>query len=171
MQLNYDDPEQQPSTEPTNGVESAGEEPSENTEDDLPPLPADLSSVPDLTEGDLKQGSVIAFKQLVVSKETNWQPTVSDYLVARIDDVFEDNVLKLQLAKRDRRQVEQPDKDDEEDGTRGYDKFEMPGMDDDQAEDDGFREISFANLFDAKLVQAADVADVGVVDKVSKSVH
>ncbi|KAH2835176.1 hypothetical protein KXW76_002637 [Aspergillus fumigatus] len=169
IQLNYDDPEQQPSTEPTNGVESAGEEPSENTEDDLPPLPADLSSVPDLTEGDLKQGSVIAFKQLVVSKETNWQPTVSDYLVARIDDVFEDNVLKLQLAKRDRRQVEQPDKDDEEDGTRGYDKFEMPGMDDDQAEDDGFREISFANLFDAKLVQAADVADAGVVDKVSNS--
>jgi hypothetical protein len=169
MQLNYDDPEQQLSTELTNGVESAGEEPSENTQDDLPPLPADLSSVRDLAEGDLKQGSVIAFKQLVVSKETNWQPTVSDYLVARIDDVFEDNVLKVQLAKRDRRQVEQPDEDDEEEGTRGYDKFEMPGMDDDQAEDDGFREISFADLFDAKLVQAADVADVGGADKVSNS--
>ncbi|GIK04089.1 hypothetical protein Aspvir_008164 [Aspergillus viridinutans] len=169
IQLNYDDPEQQLSTELTNGVESAGEEPSENTQDDLPPLPVDLSSVRDLTEGDLKQGSVIAFKQLVVSKETNWQPTVSDYLVARIDNVFEDNVLKLQLAKRDRRQVEQPDEDDEEDGTRGYDKFEMPGMDDDQAEDDGFREISFADLFDAKLVQAADVADVGGADKVSNS--
>ncbi|PKX90316.1 uncharacterized protein P174DRAFT_507055 [Aspergillus novofumigatus IBT 16806] len=169
MQLNYNDPEQPLSTELTNGFESAGEEPSENTQDDLPPLPADLSSVRDLTEGDLKQRSVIAFKQLVVSKETNWQPTVSDYLVARIDDVFEDNVLRLQLAKRDRRQVEQPDEDDEEDGTRGYDKFEMPGMDDDQAEDDGFREISFADLFDAKLVQTADVADVGGADKVSNS--
>ncbi|GFG06591.1 hypothetical protein IFM5058_02997 [Aspergillus udagawae] len=169
IQLNYDDPEQQLSTELTNGVEPADEEASENIQDDLPPLPADLSSVRDLTEGDLKQGSVIAFKQLVVSKETNWQPTVSDYLVARIDDVFEDNVLKLQLAKRDRRQVEQPDEDDEDDGTRGYDKFEMPGMDDDQAEDDGFREISFADLFDAKLVRAADVADVGGPDKVSNS--
>jgi hypothetical protein len=171
MQLNYDDPDQQLSNELTNGAEPEREEPSETTQDDLPPLPADLSSIPDLTEGDLKHGAVIAFKQLVVSKETNWQPTVSDYLVARIDDVFEDNVLKLQLAKRHRRQVERPDEDEEEDGPRGYDKFEMPGMDDDQAEDDGFREISFADLFDAKLVQAADVADVGVADKVSKSVH
>ncbi|EAW10912.1 uncharacterized protein ACLA_065460 [Aspergillus clavatus NRRL 1] len=169
QELNYDDPVQT-SNEVTNDIEPTVEA-SENPQDDLPLLPADLSTVPDLTVDDLKQGSVIAFKQLVLSKATNWQPTVSDYLMARIDNVFEDNVLKLQLAKRDRRQAAQADDEEGEDEESGrkYDGFEMPGMDEDQAEDDGLREISFVDLFDAKLIQAANVADVGGAAKVSNS--
>ncbi|KAK1150012.1 hypothetical protein N8T08_003570 [Aspergillus melleus] len=155
-QLNYDDTEQ-PSHE-MEGIEQNGHEdvePSDETEGDLPQVPDDPASLGDLVEDDLKKGSVIAFRQLDMSKATNWQPTVSEYRVAKIHDVFEDQVLKLRLAKRDRRQLKETEDDEDE---PEYSGFEMPGFDDDEAEDDGFREVSLSDLIDAKLLQAGNVA-------------
>ncbi|PLB49602.1 hypothetical protein P170DRAFT_437186 [Aspergillus steynii IBT 23096] len=156
LELNYDDTEQ-PNLD-MEGVEQTGQEDTAKSSEetgDLPEIPDDLASLGDLVEGDLKKGSVIAFKQLDMSKATNWQPTVSEYRVASIHEVFEDQVLKLQLAKRDWRQPKEVEDDEDE---PEYSGFEMPGFDDDEAEDDGFREVSFSDLIDPKLLRAASAA-------------
>ncbi|KAB8278054.1 hypothetical protein BDV30DRAFT_250303 [Aspergillus minisclerotigenes] len=146
---NYDDSEQLYSEANDHVAEQTAEEKS----DDLPSVPSDPSSLRDLVEDDLKCGCVLAFKQLDVSKATNWQPTVTDFRVAEIHDVYDDGTLNLRLAKRDRRQVKEIEL--EEDGPQ-YSGFEMPGYED-EGEDDGFREMSFADLIDPKLLRPAEL--------------
>lgn len=161
MQLNYDDAEQPGEMDETTTKMA------EDTEDDLPELPSDASSLPGLAEKDLKPGLVLAFKQLDVSKETNWQPMVSDYRIAVVSDVFENNILNIQLAQAYRRQ---PKDEDAEEGPFKYSGFEMPGMDD-EGEDDGFREVPFDDLIEPKLLRAAPAADAGDQDTASMSVN
>lgn len=121
--------------------------------DDLPPVPENLASIPDLVESEVRGGAVIAFKQLDMSKATNWQPRVSDYRVAQVDDVLENGTIKVRLAKRDREQ--RKEEEEMEEGPRQYSGFEMPGYEDEMVEDDGFRELSFGELIEPKLLQAA----------------
>ncbi|KAL5358927.1 hypothetical protein BJX96DRAFT_147501 [Aspergillus floccosus] len=154
-ELNYDDTEQFNDAADDYEAEQ-GDEEQVKIEDDLPPMPADLGSVPGFEEGDLKLGSVIAFKTLDMSKDTNWQPTISEYRVAKVHDVFEGSVAKVRLAKEYRRHPRYVE--DEEDG-RQYSGFEMPGYEDDEEEDDGFRELSFADLIDPKLLRAGDAGE------------
>lgn len=161
MQLHYDDAEQPGEMDETT-TRTAGD-----TEDDLPELPSDASSLPGLVEKDLKPGLVLAFKQLDVSKETNWQPMVSDYRIAVVSDVFDNNILNIQLAKAYRRQ---PRDEDAEEGPFKYSGFEMPGMDD-EGEDDGFREVPFDDLIEPKLLRAAPAADTGDQETASMSVN
>lgn len=174
-QLNYDDGEEL--KHEVEGVEQTEQEDAQNlsdeTEDDLPQLPDDPASLGDLVEGDLQKGSVIAFMQLDMSKATNWQPIVSEYRVAKLHDVYEDQVLKIRLAKRDRRQPKVMDEDEDEDEDRPqYSGFEMPGFDDDEVEDDGFREMSFADLIEPKLLRAGSVTGGrGDAEKASLSVY
>ncbi|GAB1196150.1 hypothetical protein APSETT444_005417 [Aspergillus pseudonomiae] len=149
LQLNYDDSEQL-------YIEANNHEDAQNAEeksDDLPSVPSDRSSLRDLVEDDLKRGCVLAFKQLDVSKATNWQPTVTDFRVAEIHDLYDDNILNLRLAKRDRRQVKETELEEDE---PQYTGFEMPGYEDD-GEDDGFREMSFADLIEPKLLRPAEL--------------
>ncbi|KAL1848768.1 hypothetical protein Plec18170_007779 [Paecilomyces lecythidis] len=122
--------------------------------DDLPPVPADVTSLPALIEEQVQSDAVIAFKQLDMSKATNWQPKISDYRVARVDGILEDKTIQVQLAKRDR-EKRTDEVDDDEEGRRLYSGFEMPGFDEETEEDDGFRELSFAELIEPKLLQAA----------------
>lgn len=157
---NYDDSEQLYSEANDHEAAQIAEEKS----DDLPSVPSDPSSLRDLVEDDLKCGCVLAFKQLDVSKATNWQPTVTDFRVAEIHDVYDDGTLNLRLAKRDRRQVKEIEL--EEDGPQ-YSGFEMPGYED-EGEDDGFREMSFADLIDPKLLRPAELEKT---KQTSKSVH
>ncbi|KAF7594402.1 hypothetical protein BBP40_009383 [Aspergillus hancockii] len=138
----------------------------EEEEGDLPSIPNDLSSVRDLDEKDLKRGCVLAFKQLDVSKATNWQPIVTDYRVAEIHDVYDDNVLNLRLAKRDRRQAHELETG--EDGPQ-YSGFEMPGYENED-EDDGFREVSLFGLIDPKLLRAADLGNARQASNSSSAV-
>ncbi|KAL2010947.1 hypothetical protein VTN00DRAFT_3665 [Thermoascus crustaceus] len=121
--------------------------------DDLPPIPENLTSIPDLVESEARGGTIIAFKQLDMSKATNWQPRVSDYRVAQVDDVLENGTIKIRLAKRDREQRKEAEAMEE--GPRQYSGFEMPGYEDEIVEDDGFRELSFGELIEPKLLQAA----------------
>lgn len=119
-------------------------------EDDADDLPFPDDSMADLTEGEVKEGSIIAFKHLDMSKATNWQPKVSDYRVAKVLSDPEDGFFKVRLAKRDRKQKEK-----DEEGNRQYSGFEMPGFEDED-EDDGFRDLSFADLMEPKLLRAVD---------------
>lgn len=121
---------------------------------DLPQLPEDLSVCPDLKQDMCVAGAVVAFKQLHMSSETNWQPRISDYCVARIEDLLDEGMLSLRTASRDRAGGEKHY--DSETGERLYSKFEMPGYQDDEDEgDDGLLEIAFADLISPKLVRAS----------------
>lgn len=162
LQLHYDDAEQT-DVGMYDADQTAADRP-EDAEDDLPSLPVDIGSVPDFVEEDLKKGSIVAFKQLDMSKDTNWQPKVSEYRVAEIHEVIEDGIINVRLARRDRRQLKYRDDndedEDEDEGPRRYTGFEMPGFDDDdEGEDDGFRELAFTELIEPKLLQSPQAVD------------
>ena len=69
---------------------------------------------------------------------------------------------------RDRKAARETE--DDEDDEPEYSGFEMPGYDED-AEDDGFREKSFGDLIDPKLLRAAERAEAGEAQDASMSVH
>lgn len=117
-------------------------------EEDADDFPFPDDSMADLTESEVKKGSIIAFKQLDMSKATNWQPKVSDYRVAKVHSDPSDGIFKVRLAKRDRRK-----KEEDGEGNRRYSGFEMPGFED-VGEDDGFRDLPFADLMEPKLLRA-----------------
>ncbi|KFA52302.1 hypothetical protein S40293_00580 [Stachybotrys chartarum IBT 40293] len=129
VQLNYDEP-------------PANAEP-----EDLPPLPSDITTLPSLQPAEIKTGMVITWKQLQLSKATNWQPQLSS--VTGLVVPSEEDVLHVVLAKRDRIR---DDKTYDENGQRVYDRFEAPDSDE-EAEDDGRRNVDWDELTDLRLVQ------------------
>ncbi|QSS61973.1 hypothetical protein I7I51_04150 [Histoplasma capsulatum] len=120
--------------------------------DDLPSLPDDVSTLKDAQGADMKPGTIIAFKQLDMSKATNWQPLVSEYRTAVVESVV-DGTLTMRLARQHREQPPQSH-DDNDNGVAQYTKFEMPGYDEWKGEDDGFREVQFEELIEPKLLSA-----------------
>ncbi|KAI4286580.1 MAG: hypothetical protein L6R35_004163, partial [Caloplaca aegaea] len=122
---------------------------------ELPHLPEDLSICPDLKQEACSTGAIIAFKQLDMSADTNWQPKISDYRVARIEALLENGTLSMRIAVRDR--LAQEKQYDPETGERLYSKFEMPGYnDEDPEDDDGLLELALVELIDPKLIRAAE---------------
>ena len=121
---------------------------------DLPELPEDMTTCSMLAPEACVVGAIIAFKQLDMSQETNWQPKISDYRTAEVNSILGDGNLRVLLAQRDR-----PIKDklyDNETGQRVYSKFEMPDYEDQEAENDGeFIELRYTELIEPKLIQAA----------------
>lgn len=118
---------------------------------DLAPLPDDPSSLPDLEEDHAKVGMTVAFKQLVMSAATKWQPQMSAYRTAIVIAIPESGELHLTLAMRDRTRSKK--NYDEETGERIYDKFDMPEDDNMEPEDDGILNLSFSELVEPKIVQ------------------
>ncbi|KAJ5979922.1 hypothetical protein N7481_007220 [Penicillium waksmanii] len=157
MELNY---EEEPAHDADADAENWNEHEHENQQtvtaadvDDLPIFPTDPSTIADLLEDETKPGSIIAFRQLDMSKATNWQPRMSEYRVAEVHEVLDGGILKVRLALRDRRPT--VDAAGEDDGPRLYDGFETPGMDED--EDDGYRDLAFAELSEPKLLRPAQL--------------
>lgn len=135
VELNYDD-------------EAPTGEPAPQEEDDLPALPQDVGALPVLKQDAIGPGIVITWKQLIMSKATNWQPEVKSFTGKIVSS--NNNELQLVLAKRDR---DGNDKQyDGETGQRIYDKFEVPDMDEDE-EDDGNRTLSWEQLTDPRVLQ------------------
>ena len=126
-------------------------------EDDLPSLPDNLHACANLAKQSSIPGTVIAFKRLDMSQETSWQPRVSEYKTAIIDEILDDGTLRVTLAYRDRPNPEisyNPAT-----GERLYDKFEMPGYESQEGgteEDSGHLEILFAELIEPKIVRASN---------------
>jgi hypothetical protein len=116
---------------------------------EFPDLPDDLASFENVLETEVRPGAIIAFRQLDMSKATNWQPLISDYRTGVVDEVLDDCVIRFRLADRDKN-VSNHNHDN--DNPRQYSKFEMPGYDEEE-EDDGFREIAFEELIDPKLLR------------------
>ncbi|TAQ90892.1 hypothetical protein B7494_g800 [Chlorociboria aeruginascens] len=120
--------------------------------EDLVELPTDLTSLPGLKPGEAKPGMVVAFKRLICSAETKWQPVMSKYLTAVVVTTSE-NIISLTLAKRDRPRSEKLY--DERTGERIYGKFEVP--EDEEEEEDGLLDIAFSELEEPKIVAAVPV--------------
>lgn len=122
--------------------------------EDLPALPDDISSCKTLISEETVPGTIFAYKQLDMSQDTGWQPKISDYRTATVNEVREDGVLQVTLAQRDR--PDQIKAYDAQTGKRLYSKFEMPDYEDSDVDnDDGVFEIAFADLIEPKLIQAA----------------
>ncbi|KAL1845750.1 hypothetical protein VTK73DRAFT_451 [Phialemonium thermophilum] len=133
--------------------------------DDLPSLPKDLSALPPLRPGEAKVGMVVTWKQWILSRATNWQPSILDLtgLVVHVND--NDNAgdaqqLRIILAKRDRH-VDRNEKTYDEEGNRVYDRFEAPDLDDDggvaddegAAAEDGYRTLAFSDMIEPRILQ------------------
>lgn len=124
-------------------------------QEDLPPLPYDMDACKALTLEIAKPGMVIAFKKLDMSVETNWQPRISEYRTAIVDECKEDGTLYMTLAFRDR--SNKGAAYDPETGERLYHKFEMPGYgNEDDEEAEGHLELPLAELIEPKIVQAVE---------------
>lgn len=118
---------------------------------DWPTLPKNITTFDLLTQPATKAGMIVAFKQLDMSQETNWQPQVSDYRIGIIDKVSDDGHLVLTLADRDRPRREMLH--DPHTGERLYSKFEMPDYEDETEADAGILEINYSEMIDPKLVK------------------
>lgn len=152
--LNYDEEEEGDTgyhDEPM--ADAPGEEHGENgSQDDLPPLPSDLSSLPILGAGEAEKGMVLTWKQLLLTKATNWQPQVSD-ITGVVIEILDGGDLRLLLAKRDRH-LDHNEKVYDEDGNRVYDNFELPGMDEEEEEgfEHGYRTLAFADMIEPRIL-------------------
>lgn len=129
--------------------------------EDLATLPEDPKTLVDLQDGQAKPGMTIAFKQLTMSEETKWQPEISAYRTAVVNDILGSGELQLTLALRDRLNSEKFY--DGETGERIYGKFDMPDQDEEEDEpaDDGIRNLTFSELVEPKIVQDA-TSNLGV---------
>ncbi|KAG7289987.1 hypothetical protein NEMBOFW57_006366 [Staphylotrichum longicolle] len=148
MVLNYDD--ETPETQEQPG-QNTGQD--FNDEDDLPPLPSDVSILPKLNPSEAMVGMILTWKQWILSKATNWQPQVSA-LAGVVVEVIDSNTLTVRLAKRDRN-IDQNEKVYDDDGNRVYDKFELPGMDDEDedAAEQGYRTLDLADMIEPRILQ------------------
>ncbi|KAK4151862.1 hypothetical protein C8A00DRAFT_16788 [Chaetomidium leptoderma] len=146
--LNYDD-------EPQETQEQPQQTPTQNAddEDDLPPLPIDVSTLPTLNPGAATAGMILTWKQWLLSKATNWQPQVLS-LTGTVVDVLNDTITVC-LAKRDWN-LDRNEKVYDDDGNRVYDKFELPGMDDegDEASEQGYRAMDLADMIEPRILQS-----------------
>ena len=128
---------------------TAEEDSKPGPEDDLPPLPENLSEHQGLVKAELVPNMVIAFKKLDMSAQTNWQPLISGYKTAIITALLDDGLLELQLAARD---APKP-RDLSGSGEIIYSKFDMPDVvDTTYAEDARRLEIVFAELIEPKII-------------------
>lgn len=118
--------------------------------EDLPMLSEDMSTCVSLAVELSLPGAIIAFKQLDMSEKTNWQPKVSEYRTATVDHLMDNGMLRMTLAQRDRSQ-----KQIQRSNERIYSKFEMPGLNEEEACEDGVIELSFAELIEPKLIRPA----------------
>ena len=122
-------------------------------------LPEDVSTCNALAMDSIAPGALIAFRQLEMSQETNWQPKISNFRTAIVNKVLESGKLEVSLAQCDR-PVRQKYYD-QETGERIYSKFEMPDYDEELEDDRGFFEIAFAEMIEPKLIRAASLQRSG----------
>ncbi|RPB25235.1 hypothetical protein L211DRAFT_867235, partial [Terfezia boudieri ATCC MYA-4762] len=120
-------------------------------EEDLPELPADVTTLVKLTKDQVVSGAVVAFKQLTM--DANYSPIMSDYRTALITEVVEEMngelALWMKLARRDRPKKRY----DEETGERLFGKFEIPG---EEGDDDEVMDIMFGDMIEPRVVKPAE---------------
>ncbi|KAF3924318.1 hypothetical protein ABW21_db0208356 [Orbilia brochopaga] len=110
-------------------------------DDDLPPVPTNLSEYPKLKQPVLP-GSIVVFSRMVLE---NYTP-IFKQATARVLSVHGSNI-SLQLAKRDR-----PKAVYDSMGERVFGGFHMPGMEDDDTEN-GIEELDIELMLDGRVIE------------------
>ncbi|KAL2130945.1 hypothetical protein VTI74DRAFT_5728 [Chaetomium olivicolor] len=144
--LDYDDA-------PGQTIGPGEQAPSQTPDEDLPLPPTDVSALPSLQPGMAQSGMVLTWKQLLLS-EVSWQPQIFAF-TGIVVDVQADDILTVRLAKRDRN-LNQKEKVYDEDGNRVYDKFELPGVDDESEEEataQGYRTLELADMIEPRILR------------------
>jgi hypothetical protein len=120
---------------------------------DLPPLPEDLSTLSDLSPGDITEGAIIVCKFFSVNPVTI-TPEISEYKTAIVDREGDSGhgagTIRLKIAQRD---LPKREKKFDSRGNRIYDAADQFYMEDE--EDEGLWEGQFSELLEPKLLQAA----------------
>ncbi|RDA87796.1 hypothetical protein CP532_2459, partial [Ophiocordyceps camponoti-leonardi (nom. inval.)] len=143
----------------TRSEATGGDSCPENTDQDLVALPTDLSSLPVLKAEAIKEGMVITWRQMVMSKATRWQPQIAQK-TGRVLGGTDESEVHVQLAVRDRE--DRSKTYDAKTGERVYDKFEAPdldGEDDVDDDDDGVRTLSWEEIIDPRILCDGEKAE------------
>ena len=155
--LDYDDaPTTNPDSESINAAveDQLRQDLAMAAQSDLPPLPEDMSTLPDLTSSDMKAGAVIACKFFTVNPVTV-TPEISGYKTATVEQEGDSGpgagTIQLKIALRD---LPKREKKFDSKGNRIYNAADALLMEEDD-EDEGLWEGSFGELLEAKLVKAA----------------
>ena len=125
----------------------------EQAGDELPPLPGDLSALPDLTPVDIKPGALIVCKFFGVNPVTV-TPEISGFKTAIVETEGDSGAgagtIRLKIAARD---LPRKEKKFNSKGERIYDAKDGFFMD--EEEDEGLWSGMFGELLEAKLLKAA----------------
>jgi hypothetical protein len=127
----------------------------QDTEEDLPTVPLDPSTLPPLTSENYKVDAVIAFKQFEM---VDFSPMLSSWKTAIVQPWNADDVwLNVKLAKRDT--VRKPEPKYDHNGNRIYENHEMDVFEEEQEREHeetnrkpGELSLTWDDLIDAHLV-------------------
>ena len=123
-------------------------------EEDGMPIPTEYAALAHLQPDQILPGAVIAYKELHLSLETSFQPEVSPYRVARIIAHESHDGIKVCLAVKDRNSTHRQDSEASE---AAHNPFEVHTGQEDDAMDDGIRELNLSSIIDPKLVDASKI--------------
>ncbi|KAH4208636.1 hypothetical protein HBI95_093330 [Parastagonospora nodorum] len=122
---------------------------------DLPQLPEDLTTLANLSAGDMKEGAIIVCKFFTVNPITI-TPEISGFKTAIVHQEGDSGpgagTIRLKIAQRD---LPKRDKKFDSKGNRIYDGADQFFVEDEEEEDEGLWEGQFGELLEAKLLQAA----------------
>ncbi|KAF2017484.1 hypothetical protein BU24DRAFT_420525 [Aaosphaeria arxii CBS 175.79] len=128
-----------------------------SVQEDLPPIPDDVASLPSLSQDDIRIGTVIVFKVCEINMKTI-QPEFSDFKTAIVEEEGDSGngagTIGLRLAQRD---LPRREKEVDKKGGRVYslaDHFGINGNDDEDV-DVGLVHHHFHELLEAKLLKKA----------------
>ncbi|RCI13138.1 hypothetical protein L249_1136 [Ophiocordyceps polyrhachis-furcata BCC 54312] len=139
----------------------------DTADEDLVALPADLNILPVLRAEAVREGMIITWRQMVMSKATRWQPQIAQR-TGRVLSGTDEAEVHVQLAVRDREDRKKTY--DAKTGQRVYDKFEAPdldGEDDVDGDDDGVRMLSWEELIDPRILGDGEEAETMVAATVA----
>jgi hypothetical protein len=123
-------------------------------QENLPPLPEDMSTLADLKPGDITAGAIIVCKFFSVNPITI-TPEISNYKTAIVDQEGDSGhgagTIRLKIAQRD---LPKREKKFDSRGNRIYDAADQFYMEDDE-EEEGLCEVHFGEMLEPKLLQAA----------------
>jgi hypothetical protein len=123
-------------------------------QENLPPLPEDITTLSDLKPGDITAGAIIVCKFFSVNPVTI-TPEISNYKTAIVDREGDSGhgagTIRLKIAQRD---LPKREKKFDSRGNRIYDAADQFYMEDEE-EEEGLVEVMFGELLEPKLLQAA----------------
>ena len=141
------------------GEEAEAEEEANDANDGFPTLPANLDELPALEESDARKDDFIAFTELACDESTVWEPKMASRTAKIVDAPTKARTVGEDVQKHWVLQLPSRPKVFDQDGNRVYTKFEMPN-DDEPAEDEGKREVSWSELGVVRLVLRLENSEV-----------